>query len=185
MMKSNGISKQQRVCYVDGCGRKHIAKDLCTKHYQKYKIHGDPLGGISHEIHGMKNSREYRSWQQMKERCHNPNSFSYRYYGGRGITVCDKWRKSFSSFFSDVGRCPEGRSIDRIDNDKGYSPENCRWATRKEQSNNKSCCRRFLYNGKEYTSLELAKIAGINRGTMYSRLVVLGWSVSRSLNYND
>jgi hypothetical protein len=74
----------------------------------------------------------------MKKRCFDPNTPGFRYYGGRGITVCDRWRDSFETFLEDMGERPEGMSIDRIENDLGYSPGNCRWATATEQNINRS-----------------------------------------------
>ena len=80
-------------------------------------------------------NREYRAWCCMKARC-NPNHKQHKDYGGRGISVCDRWVNSFENFFSDMGSCPPRMTLDRIDNDLGYYKQNCRWATRKQQGNN-------------------------------------------------
>lgn len=81
---------------------------------------------------------EYRSWQMMKNRCHNPRARDYAYYGGRGITVCKKWRESFDAFLQDMGRRPSfEHTLDRVDANKNYTPSNCRWATRKTQARNR------------------------------------------------
>jgi hypothetical protein len=88
--------------------------------------------------HGMHKSRTYRSWRSMKNRCTNPNTPNYNSYGGRGITVCERWLNSFENFLADMGERPEGTSIDRIDVNGNYEQSNCRWATPKEQSNNQT-----------------------------------------------
>lgn len=93
--------------------------------------------------HGLTNSAEYRVWASMIQRCQNPKSQRFSSYGGRGISVCERWQK-FEGFFADMGVRPSPEfSIDRIDNDEGYSKENCRWATRSQQQKNKT-----IYNGQ-------------------------------------
>ena len=87
--------------------------------------------------HGDKGSKEYASWSNMLTRCYNPNSTQYKWYGGRGIKVCDRWRNSYENFLEDMGRCPEGLTLDRIGVNGNYSSENCRWASWEVQANNK------------------------------------------------
>lgn len=93
--------------------------------------------GNSNTTHGMTKTREFRTWQSIKRRCYSKNHKDYEWYGARGITVCDRWLESFVNFFSDMGAAPVGMSIDRINNDLGYSPENCKWSTQTEQNNNR------------------------------------------------
>lgn len=81
-------------------------------------------------------TKEYISWQNMKSRCYNKNTINYKNYGGRGIQVCERWMNSFDNFISDMGECPEGLTLDRIDNDGNYEPDNCRWTDRTTQNIN-------------------------------------------------
>lgn len=92
-------------------------------------------------IHRMSGKPIFRIWSQMNERCHNKNAHNYKYYGARGIKVCEQWRRSFLNFYNDMGDRPEGLTLDRIDNNKGYSKENCRWADKKTQSLNSRKCK--------------------------------------------
>lgn len=92
---------------------------------------------MKRERHGMRNSPEYRAWLNMRQRCNNPNHISYPNYGGRGISVCNEWENSFSAFFEHVGSRPEGMTLDRIDNSRGYEPGNVRWASYFDQNGNR------------------------------------------------
>lgn len=134
-----------------------------------------------HSTHGMKGSPEYRVWSSMWTRCTNAQSKDYQKYGARGITICPEWR-DFSVFLRDMGCRPSLKhSIDRIDGAKGYFPENCRWATAKQQANNRKTNRLFSWNGAVRTVSELADIAGTTNQIMYARLVTHRWPIERAM----
>lgn len=114
-----------------------------------------------HTKHLMCFSREYKSWQGMKERCYNKNSKSYKDYGARGITVCKSWVNSFESFYADMGGREKGMSIDRINNNGNYEPSNCRWANMTEQSNNRRSSHYVTFNGDTKSISEWARVIGI------------------------
>lgn len=131
--------------------------------------------------HGMCYTKVYFAWQDMKKRCSLKTHKCYPNYGGRGITVCDSWKHSFESFYSDMGDLPfEGAEIDRIDNNKGYSPENCRWVTVAENLRNRSDNVVYTYNGKTMCETDWAAEVGIPRSTLYARRK-RGWSVEDML----
>lgn len=125
--------------------------------------------------------RTYQCWQGMKQRCHNPNSPQYKNYGARGITVCDEWRYSFLQFLADMGEKPDGRSLDRINNDAGYSKENCRWATPYEQRINQRTCNYVSLHGRRIVLREAAKIGGITEPTLLRR-IRSGMSVEEAIS---
>lgn len=111
-------------------------------------------------------SREYQAWANMKARCNKPQNKRYKDYGGKGILVCDRWQK-FGAFLADMGHCPEGFTIDREDNTKGYSPDNCHWASRSENQCNRAISRRYIVVGIEYPSMQAAAEAhGVSAATI-------------------
>ena len=115
-------------------------------------------------------SREYFSWRGMRHRCTNPNNAAWHNYGARGIRVCDRWANDFDAFLADMGPCPEGHSLDRIDVNGHYEPENCRWASWRTQSNNKRTSVKIEFNGKTQTIAEWASDLGIRLDTLWRRL---------------
>jgi len=124
-------------------------------------------------------SRAYRVWRNMIQRCTNQRADAYARYGGRGITVCKRWRK-FESFLADMGEPPPGHQIDRIDNDKGYFKCNCRWVTSKENGRNTRRNRLLTHNGRTQCVAAWAEDTGIKVGTIFQRLNG-GWPVERAL----
>ncbi len=132
--------------------------------------------------HGLSQIPEYQVWRAMIQRCEKPTSAMYPHYGGRGIAVCERWRDSVVNFVSDMGRRPTDKhSLDRINNDGPYSPENCRWATVEEQIANTSVARLLTFNGETMTISGWSRRTGLGRFTIAQRLD-RGWTVERALS---
>lgn len=132
--------------------------------------------------HGMMGTSERRIWGQMRGRCLNPKNHAYHNYGGRGIKICDRWLESFENFYADMGERPSPRhSIDRKDNDGNYSPENCRWATPKEQCNNTRFTLKYSYMGQTLSITEWAEKLKINPGRLYQR-IKRGWPFEKAID---
>lgn len=120
-------------------------------------------------------------WRGMRDRCNNEKAASYPSYGGRGIAVCKRWNDSFEAFLADMGERPEGRSIDRIDNDGNYEPGNCRWATQKEQARNTRSNVLYDYEGERVCVAELAERCGLEPAVLRRRLE-LGMSLDMAMS---
>lgn len=135
------------------------------------------------KTHGKQNTRLYKIWSDMKARCSNPNEISYPNYGGRGISVDSVWMDNFEEFYkwAMLNGYSDNLSIDRIDGSKDYSPQNCRWATRKEQANNTRRNFNISFNGETHTLSEWSEIVGIRAGTIRERLKQFEWSVEDAL----
>lgn len=127
-------------CIVDGCQHKSVCRGFCPGHFEQYKKYGKIIHQKLRTPTGRKKLPEYNSWRAMKERCYNKKNMAYKNYGGRGIKVCDRWldrADGFTNFFSDMGKRPEGCSLDRIDTNGDYRPENCKWSNRQQQNINR------------------------------------------------
>lgn len=129
--------------------------------------------------HGHATSRTNQTWCSMKQRCLNKNNPEYRNYGGRGVTVCKRWMK-FENFLSDMGERPAGKSIDRINNNLGYSPKNCKWSTSLEQARNKRSNTIVKFNGETKVITDWEKELGLGRELVRARLK-RGWTVYEAL----
>lgn len=138
---------------------------------------------------------EYRSWTDAIYRCTNPAARAWDRYGGRGITVCQRYRESFLAFYADLGDRPAGATLDRIDNESGYfcgspmcqdcgpicRPRNVRWATRRVQNRNRRTCRLATIDGRTMTVAEWLDVVNLPASTVYSRLA-MGWTPERALS---
>lgn len=170
-------------CIIENCQKKQRTKmyKWCSAHEWHWRKYGDPLAGQI-ETHGMRKSPIYRAWANMKQRCNDPNYTNFKNWGGKGIKVCIEWDKSFTAFYNDMGETfQEGLWLDRIDNSKDYSKENCRWATPREQQENRTNNRFIEFNGKKQTLTRWAEDTGIKRATLTQRFYKYGWSIERLL----
>jgi len=141
-------------CQSCGC----IAREVSTKRLFK---HGHKVGKTP--------TATYNRWVGMVQRCTDPNLAAYKHYGGRGIYVCDRWKNDFAAFYADMGDAPVGMSLDRIDVNGPYSPENCRWATPAQQSNNRRNTILVQYCGEQRTLSDVARETGVSYASLWRR----------------
>lgn len=151
------------------CGCAH--SEAVVDRNKKCAKHGAAVGRAT--------TPEYRAWRSMLDRCFNANNSNYVLYGGRGITVCGEWLTDFSRFFADVGKRPSRQhSLDRIDNDLGYTPENVRWALPAEQTRNQRNTKRYMFEGRWLTLGEIAEQVSVSRELLYARVEIQGWNLA-------
>lgn len=158
-----GTLLTQGVVVSCGCYRSDRGRDMLTIH-----------GNYGHPL--------YQTWIHMKERCEDENNADYHNYGGRGITICERWLDSFENFITDMGERPDGMSLDRIDVNGNYEPKNCRWADAKTQANNTRRNLYFEYGGETLTLAQWSDRTGINYGTLLGRINRNGMSFADAIS---
>ena len=165
-------------------------KEECAKRKHKRLLSKNKQTNKRRERNRIINGRyyyeypEYVIWYAMISRCSNKNNINYKNYGGRGITVCQRWVSSFFNFYIDMGCRPsEKLTLERIDNDGNYEPNNCKWATREEQSYNKRDSISIEYKGKLYNSKQISEMSNVRLSPQNVRnRISLGWDIHQIMN---
>lgn len=167
-------------CLCKICGKERVIGSGSLK---RYSLYPGSTACRCWKVKGQRETPEYKAWKSMKERCTNTKTPSFASYGGRGITVCSRWARSFKNFLADVGLRPSAKhTLDRFpDNNGNYEPGNVRWATRSEQARNRRSNRIITHEGKSLPLVEWAALTGIRRDTIAARLR-RGWSVAKTLS---
>jgi hypothetical protein len=175
------LRKAKWICQCD-CGGTTVAQlgNLRSGHSQSCGCVGREGRRKGVTTHGLSHTKEYRVWVGMKKRCENVKTPVYSDYGGRGIRVCSEWRIDFVRFLTDMGPCPEGHSIERINNDGNYQPDNCRWIPKPDQGANRRNNHRITVRGESHTLAEWGRILGVPASRISARLRS-GWSPDRAL----
>ena len=177
------VTKNQKPMWLCRC---ECGNEIVTTTSRLRSGHNKSCGCLLKEhqekLFGQSNSRLYHIWQNMKSRCYNPEAHNYKYYGGEGVAICDDWQ-DFRNFYlwAINNGYADNLTIERKDSNKGYSPENCRWATQKEQANNKRNNRLLTYGEKTQTLSQWADEYNISPKTLHTRLNKLKWSIEKAL----
>lgn len=170
-------------CIVKDCEKKVVSKGYCTLHSRRFKIHGNPLYENRLNIKGIRKHPLYSIYRGIKRRCYCTTEIAYASYGAKGIKMNERWLglNGFLNFAHDMGERPSLKhSVDRIDNNKGYSPENCRWATQKEQCNNKNNNVLLTFNGITKNIQQWSEYTNIPR-TAINHRIRNGWNIDKTL----
>ena len=184
-VENNKANNAQWLCQCE-CGKEIITTtaNLKRRHSKSCGcLRKEHTSGINNNFykHGMYNTKLYQTWHNMKQRCFNKNSSHYKNYGGRGIKVCDEWLE-FMNFYNWAmsNEYSEGLTIDRIDVNGNYEPDNCRWVDNKTQCNNKRNNHLITYNGKTHTMMEWSRLLNIKYDVLRFRLK-RGWDIEKAL----
>lgn len=184
----NTKGKTKWLCVCD-CGNFTVVQS-----YDLTSGHTKSCGCLNRELvykrsisHGNSNERLYNIYYNMRSRCYNNTDKNYKYYCGRGIEVCKEWLNDFQTFYDWAinNGYNDTLTIDRIDNNKGYSPSNCRWVTNKEQQRNKRNNRNITINGDTRCLKEWCEILNLNYKIVWQRLYKLGWTIEKALELED
>lgn len=177
-----GVKPTRWLCQCE-CGEQCVTQSghLIQKHSTSCGCFRTIASASSHTVHGMSDSTEYRIWVDMRRRCTDSTRPGFKSYGGRGIAVCERWGNSFAAFYEDMGPRPSSAySVERKNNNLGYSPDNCKWATSHEQLRNTRRNRRLTLNGITMCVTDWATQTGMSSKTIYKRLTI-GWSIEDAL----
>lgn len=157
-------------CSIADCSGTLYRKGFCGAHYGRWYRYGDPAV-VRLQRHGKSKTKTHKTWDSMVQRCTNPRHIYFRYYGGRGITICPRWRESFLAFLEDMGERPTPTSsIDRIDPNWGYEPGNCRWIEKRDQGATRRNVAHVTIESATHTIPEWAALSGTPSWTIRTRL---------------
>lgn len=182
LYKLHNYHKKDRVYWLCACECGNLVE---VRGSSLRNGHTSSCGCLQKEIvtkHGKWDNRIYRIWAHIKDRCYNKNHHAYKHYGGRGIFVCSEWKDDFEIFYNWAinNGYDDTLTIDRIDNNGNYEPNNCRWTTRKQQCRNQRNNTNFTYNGETHCLSEWCDILGLNKSTIYHR-IYRHWSIEKAL----
>ena len=186
VIKQYGRSADNRITWLCQCecGNTKIVtgKALRRGETKSCGCYSKEIATLKNTKHGKRHTRLYRIWLMMKNRCNNPKEKFYHCYGGKGIKVCDEWSKDFMTFYnwSMEHGYNDSLTIDRVNVEKGYSPDNCRWTTLKEQANNKTNNHYITYAGKTQSMMKWAETLGIKYSTLRARINSYKWNIEKA-----
>lgn len=185
ILERAGVSKQHQILYrcKCACGEELTAQgdNIRNGVTASCGCYRREVTGNRARTHGKRNIPEYEVWAGIKDRCLNPRARAYRWYGGRGIKLCKRWRESFTNFYNDMGARPSKyHTIERCDNTKGYNPKNCKWLHRRFQARNKSTTIFVKWKGATRKFCDVCRELKISQQLVYDRIYILGWKVTRA-----